>query len=85
MCAPLFITGVVLVKVLISVERYHDHVNFYKEKYLIKATCLQFQRFSKLSSWQGACGVPAEVVLELRVLHFNSEATGSQLTYWAVS
>jgi hypothetical protein len=37
----------------IAVERYRDQGTSYKRQHLIGA-CLQFQRFSPLSSWQEA-------------------------------
>lgn len=36
----------------VAVKRHHDHGNSYKGKHLIGA-CIQFQKFSLLSSWQG--------------------------------
>lgn len=36
-----------------AVTRHHEHGKSYKEKYLIGA-CLQFQKFSLLSSWHEA-------------------------------
>ena len=45
----------VLVRVFVAKKKHHDHGNSYKGKHFIEGARLQFQRFSPLSSWQGAC------------------------------
>ena len=72
-------------RVSITMKRHHDHGNSYM-KHLIGVTRLQFQRFSPLSSGQGAWllgRVRGDVMLELRVLLLQT--TGSRLAHWVVS
>lgn len=76
----------------VAVTRHYGHGSSYKIKHLIE-TCLQFQRFSPLSSWQGmwwhsgrfgSCGfyiwIPREQEERLRVLHLDLKAAGERDT-----
>lgn len=60
----------------LTVERHHNHSNFYKEKYLT-GTCLWFQKFSPLSLGQEAWEHAADVVLERELEGSASRPEGS--------
>lgn len=73
--------SLLLYGVSVGVKRYHDRSNSYKGKHLTGAG-LQFQRFSPLSSRQETwcAGVDGVLEEELRFLHLDQQATGSELS-----
>ena len=66
-------------------KRHHDHSKSYKRKHLIGA-CLEFLKFSPLSSWLGAWWQADKVLKkQLRALRLDLQAIGRGLRYWVWS
>ena len=68
----------------IAVKRYYDHSNSYKGKYLI-GVAYSFRGVVHYHHGGRHGGVQAHMMLEkeLRVVHLDTEATGSELRLWA--
>ena len=79
--------GCVLVRVSIAVKRHHDHGISYKGRHIIVVALLWFRDLVHYHHGGKQGSMQADRVLdkELRVLHLDSQATGSGLRHWAVS
>ena len=71
---------VVLVKVFIAVKKHLDHGNSYKKNIELGWLVYSFRGPAHCHHGGEHGSTQADLVLELRVLHLDSEAAGSQLS-----